>query len=509
VIVKRKIIDSTTDRQFLTGLIVSTEFIESALSFYDPDLIEVRFVKRIADWVIDYHKRYGKAPGIHIESIFEANVDQIEPSEKELIQDLLSSLSNQYERADQLNIQYLLDQVEKAFKLKSIERLNRIVNGHISQGDSDEAEKALSNYKRVGRPASLGENPFRSAETIARAFEREEKGLFTLPGRLGRMINRELNRDRFLAIMGGEKKGKTWWLNEFAIRAAKSRCNVALFQLGDMSEDQTVIRLSERLCNKSHLMECCGETKIPILDCMLGQQGRCHSQSKDSSSLRVDVSPEDIKEIFESRTHKEHFPCVECVEEKFFKGSVWYKKHIIDEPLKWREAWKVGKRFLCRTKGRDFRLSVHPSENLTVTGINGILDNWETFNDFIPDVIVIDYADNLAPEDRREEYRHQQNRTWKMLRGLSQERHCLVITATQANAKSYDQGLLSMKNFSEDKRKYAHVTAMIGLNQSEIEKHAGLMRINMIVQREGEFFTDKAVTVAQSLQTGRPFLFSF
>jgi hypothetical protein len=131
------------------------------------------------------------------------------------------------------------------------------------------------------------------------------------------------------------------------------------------------------------------------------------------------------------------------------------------------------------------------------------------FDNFIPDVIIIDYADNLAPENAREEPRHQVNRTWKMLRGLSQERHCLVVTATQAAGRSYKKNSVEMEDYSEDKRKYAHVTACFGLNQTPEEKRAGLMRIGPIVMREDEFFAEEEVYIGQALRLGRPLLFSF
>ena len=100
---------------------------------------------------------------------------------------------------------------------------------------------------------------------------------------------------------------------------------------------------------------------------------------------------------------------------------------------------------------------------------------------------------------------------WKNLRALSQERHVLLITATQADKDSYKKGRLSLSNFSEDKRKLAHVTAQYGLNQDPQgrEKKLGIMRINEIVVREGEFSSDNEVYVLQDLATGRPFLESF
>lgn len=47
------------------------------------------------------------------------------------------------------------------------------------------------------------------------------------------------------------------------------------------------------------------------------------------------------------------------------------------------------------------------------------------------------------------------------------------------------------------------------LNQSTAEKRAGLMRVNAIVVREGEFFVEDEVRVGQALRVGWPLLFSF
>jgi len=86
-----------------------------------------------------------------------------------------------------------------------------------------------------------------------------------------------------------------------------------------------------------------------------------------------------------------------------------------------------------------------------------------------------------------------------------------MVTATQADAASYRTGRLSLSNFSEDKRKCGHVTAMYGLNQDPggREKKLGILRINELVVREGEFSVDNEVRVVQDLRIGRPYLESF
>ena len=96
---------------------------------------------------------------------------------------------------------------------------------------------------------------------------------------------------------------------------------------------------------------------------------------------------------------------------------------------------------------------------------------------FIPDLIAIDYPEIMGEdiiEDRPE------NRKWKGLRALSQIYHCLVLAPTQADAESYGKRTLGLKNFTEDKRKYSHVTCMLSLNQLEWESVAGVLRLGKL-----------------------------
>jgi len=151
------------------------------------------------------------------------------------------------------------------------------------------------------------------------------------------------------------------------------------------------------------------------------------------------------------------------------------------------------------------RLSCTSNSSTKVEDIRNSLD--EAIKEgWVPDVVVIDYADILAPEAgvRGEDFRQQTNDTWKALRRLSQDYHCLVVTATQSDAASYDARIIRKKNFSEDKRKLAHVTGMAGLNQTEEEKRKGLYRLNWVVLREAMSFESKCVVVAGCLALSRP-----
>jgi hypothetical protein len=126
------------------------------------------------------------------------------------------------------------------------------------------------------------------------------------------------------------------------------------------------------------------------------------------------------------------------------------------------------------------------------------------------DVVLVDYADLLAVERNMEE-RAKQNHIWKGLRAIAQEFNCLVVSPTQTNADSYTKNLITLKNFSEDKRKFSHVTAMYGMNQDVEgrEKEIGILRLNKIMMREADFKVTDQVTILQHLPTGQPILTSY
>ena len=153
-------------------------------------------------------------------------------------------------------------------------------------------------------------------------------------------------------------------------------------------------------------------------------------------------------------------------------------------------------RRICR--GRDvFRLSCHANSSIGVDGITSILRGWQR-EKWIPDVVVIDYADILAPPFMVRESLDQIDVTWKLLRRMSQEFECLLLTATQSNAASYraKDSVLTRQNFSGRKTKLAHVSGMLGINVTPDDKKKGIIRLNWVVRREGFFNEIQCVPVA-------------
>lgn len=503
--VKRRKIDASQEKAILIGMITSTQFLRDVEEYYKPEYMEMEIAPQIASWCFRHFKRYGAAPCKAIQDIFGAWVrGKPDPEVKEYVEEFLEHISEEYEKAEEQNIPFLVDKTIRYFKFRSMKLLVQGIQDSLVHADDVEgAEELLNQYKKVEVVLSDDVDPFVDETAVHDAFNDTQDILFKVPGRLGELITPQLTRDSFIALLGPEKRGKTWWLMYLSLMAYRARKNVAFFSVGDMSKNQMLRRMGIFYAHKSDRPRYCKNVYAPILDCLKNQKNECTEQ--------CDIGIKDSDGKIISFDDKDYTPCSECRDEKDFVGMTW-KYRIPDVmPLTEREAFTALQKHKTTMKGKTFKLSTHSNRSLNVKGIIQKLDTWERTEGFIPDVIVIDYSDILKPEpeSKGKATRDEQNETWMALRKLSQDTHCCVITATQAAATSYDKESIGRKDFSEDKRKFAHATAFFALNQTAEEKRMGMMRIAPLMLREDAFDEKENVKVAQSLETGRPCLFSF
>lgn len=513
--------DQFIERRIVTGLIVSGEYLRQIAPIWDSQYLESSAARTIAKWCWEYFHEYHEAPNQAIQDIFTQKLRAGFPEEQaESIELILDSLSEDYAR-QQFNVDYLIDSTREYFTEQKLTQLAEEIQYHVDEGDLSEAEKTATEYANIpGANQAIIDLFERNAELPTRlrqAFAEREDPLIEFPGALGQFWNAELTRDAFIALMGPEKRGKTFWLMEIALRAARTGSNVAFFQAGDMSEKQQLRRMAVYLAGRSDRAEYCGTLYRPEIDCRMSQRNSCEREERETpwspfvnepgeaQSLKFPID----KEVLQSHADEwdEYRPCRNC---DALDPVPWLLKEDVGKPLTWQDALTKIREFRMKHNGQ-LRLATYPNESLSVQEIKSLLDRWERQDQFVPDVIVIDYADILAPDPdiSRQDHRHQQGKIWQRLRNLSQEKHCLVATATQAAASSYERELIRLSDFSEDKRKYAHVTAMYGLNQTPNEKAVGVMRINKLVVRDSDFNPNRPVTILQRLQMGRPFLRSY
>lgn len=512
--------DKFIELRILTGLIVSTEYLQQIRKSWDPKLMESSILKKMSGWCIDYFDKYNHAPNVEIESIFKKQTRNLKEQEVEDIEDILADLSDEYERADKFNVKYLLDQTIEYFEERNLSAFAESILGQLENGELSDAKTSAVSYTN---PIKVSDEnlDFANEEVLGAvdvAFENANCPVVKYPRALGKFLNDQLVRNSFVAFMAPEKRGKTFLLLDMSIRAAKQHSNVAFFQAGDMSQGQQIRRIAIHLNKKSDKEKYCVSHYEPVRDCIKNQMDDCDLPEREGRGevfegaekdfFREQISMTDL--IIEYKANRNHKTCYNC--SKFWTnkyGTPWIQKIPAVRPLTPAEAKRSIKELFIKRK-LGFKLSTHPTKTLTVSEIDNILSRWEREDGFVADLIIVDYADILAPEVRVE-FRHQENDKWMRLRGLSQKRNALVVTVTQTDADSYERNTLSSKNFSEDKRKFGHVTAIWGLNQDKAgrEKEIGLMRINEIFIREDRFSVKNYITVLQNLQRGQPCLSSY
>lgn len=511
------------ERRIVTGLVVSTDYAGKVAAFWRDEFIESPELRTIARWCLDYHTKYGRAPEKDVEGLFvdAVRADRIGRGEAELVEEVLTRISAEYDRAEAFNSGYLYDQTVEYVRERELLAHSEAVADLVDRGQTREAAELASSFVPLSVAASRGLDVGTEAgyARVEAAFAEGAKPLVAYPGALGQMLNSHLVRGGFVAFLAPEKRGKTWLMMDVAFRALRHKANVAFFQAGDLTEDQMLRRVAIHLARRSDDERYCRAYWRSVGDCVYNQFDQCSRPDRNCDhgayeSAQLDefgADPESFQNFralaAAAEAAPDYAPC-DSSTCPVRRPAVWLKHVRERPPLVGASAARSVREFFERYRRR-FRLATYSSDTLSVQEIESCCDEWERQDEFVPDVIVIDYADLMtAPVS---EFRHRQDAIWRGLRGISQRRHALVCTATQADADSYRTRLLKLTNFSEDKRKYAHVTAMWGLNQdpSGREKDLGIMRINELVVREGAYSATNEVTVLQDLRAGRPFLESF
>jgi replicative DNA helicase len=105
------------------------------------------------------------------------------------------------------------------------------------------------------------------------------------------------------------------------------------------------------------------------------------------------------------------------------------------------------------------------------------------------DLIIVDYADIMQPENYTGEVRHDSCSIWLDLRAIAFEQNAAVLTATQANRDGAKAATAKGTDVAEDYNKTRIADLLISINATDAEKSAGEARLFFAASRnqEGEF----------------------
>ncbi|MDJ0953458.1 MAG: DnaB-like helicase C-terminal domain-containing protein [Acidimicrobiia bacterium] len=125
-----------------------------------------------------------------------------------------------------------------------------------------------------------------------------------------------------------------------------------------------------------------------------------------------------------------------------------------------------------------------PTNSLTTLELSAWLDQLERTTRFVPDVLLVDYADIMKISAGA--VRQDTSAVYKDLRGLAVDRNMAVVTCSQSNRSGEDARMLTFKHFAEDYSKAATSDYVITYSQTPQEHKLGLARLFNAKNRDEE-----------------------
>lgn len=448
---RREKIDISVERRVLSNLIMSTTLLGRCRKVGDPTLFETTLGKIVSTWVWDFYDKCGEAPKGAISDLYRQRASELKDADAEMVYTFLQSCSDEWLPTNEGMAE---EMALKFFQGRSLAVLSDRLSRAVQANDVSGGFHAIADFVKPEIRKTEVVDMFGDVEAVSSAFDDEEDVVFEMPGELGRVIGPFIRED-FVAVIGPPKSSKTWWLMVIAMQAALQG-KAVLFVSLEMSKKQMVRRFWQMLQGRSRYGE-----EAPWPEFQECDEGVFRIVDGVATTRRVDVSDERIAKDM-------------------------------------RDLRKM-------SRGGRLELRNYPTNSLTVRGLQAELKDMEVYENFVPEVIVVDYAD-IMDLGRGDSERDRINTTWKGLRGLASERKGVLVTASQTGRQTVGGNKdVGAADVAEDIRKVAHVTKLITLNHSMEEKARGICRVACETSRDGAPCIDQVVCTS-CLAIGRPYL---
>lgn len=491
---------STEEKRAVTGLIVSNEFAKAIAPILDLAYFKNKYLLHVATWCKVFYEEHGKVPFKHIQDIYESEAPNLKETERELIGDLLANLSEQYDDASSLNVDYLVQSTEEYFRKRELEIHVNNISVLKEKGALEEAEAEIARFTRV--TASMDDSLYidlgdqNTRDNLYKKLYEQQKSFFKFPGDLGDFLGNMKPGD-VIGITGAKKKGKSWLLNDFFKHAIMNKIKTVKWAI-EMTDTEEIERFDKLFYPT--IDRASGLYKYPVFDCLQNQIGDCGERA--SRVLVREDSKGDLQE------HPDHVVCTKCrhTEPARFVPAVYNATIHRDQADRFSIVDKMEQhRHLLHKYSR---IVVRPKYTLTYDMMMYDLDRMYSKWGFVPQILLIDYVDILKVNSKFDDYRLDDAK-WKLLQELASATKCMVVTPTQANK----EGELATTMRSTDQGgfygKGRHVNLMIGINQVAKEKKEGLYRVTIMDARSTRSNELDYCIVLQDLKTGQMHLDSY
>lgn len=431
----------------LTLLCFDTDACPIIIAAVDISLFESVVYRTIAERSIKYFRKYKKAPAEHLPDLVEEFLNSPKRSEIRLYTEALHDL---HDLSEGINKKFVLDELQQFVRQQSLRQSITFAAEELQRGRLDSAEKEL--LQGIKKRMTV----FEKGLTISEAIE--SSVLYESQSDLIRTGIKPFDDDgvcpapgELFTVMALANRGKTWWLQSIGKYAALQRKKVLHISL-EMNEEKIARRYVQSF----------------------------FSMTRRPESFSVPVIKSDDKNRFIGLSMK----------------RMRKRPSLIDPTTKRkliRRKETFGKKF-DRILVKQF-----PTGLLTIDGLRAYLEMLEQQENFLPDLMIVDYADLMKMDYSN--IRVETGGIYRDLRGIAVERNLAVATASQSNRSGEDARLLTMKHFAEDYSKAGTSDNILTYNQTTEEKELGLARLFSLKARDER--SGHTVLITQAYSSGQ------
>lgn len=397
--------------------------------------------QKLAEVAIAYVNKFSTAPAAQLEYLLEADIRRGEQGK--LITQSLEFLSKQ---VDGIQPAFVIGELDQFIAIRKMQQSLESAMEHLNEGNLEQARETV--YKQSVEVKHSPGIWLHKPNEAFRFLDREEQGDFFSSGISALDDCGILPARKELIFMIAESgKGKSWWLTEVGKSAIQHHKKVLHITL-ELSEEKTACRYLQALFSLSrHEAE---SVRAPYFE--RDEQGAIRFEFRD-----------------------------------FQRDSIIVRRPDIVRKL---AAWGNQPRILIKE---------FPTSTLSVEQLSLYVDSQENENGFIPDIIIIDYADLMKIDAAS--LRIDTGRLYRELRGVGVSKNAAMVSASQGNRESTTAKVVARGNVAEDWSKIGTADGVLAYSQTPEEYRLGLARI--LVDKYRDMADRFMVLISQNYRIGQ------
>lgn len=154
---------------------------------------------------------------------------------------------------------------------------------------------------------------------------------------------------------------------------------------------------------------------------------------------------------------------------------------------------------MMKTSGA-FKIHEFPSGSMTPQMLNRLINRYKSMGTIF-DLVVLDYADLMIPNNRMNDAIENSKRIYVDLRGIAQEHNLALLTGTQTNREGMKAAVAKMTDIADDINKARTCDLLLSINATDDERTRKEARLYFAASRNQA--GDRTIKIKQDLERGK------